>query len=290
METSRGDGGDGDVPWRRVAATPRLRRGYSVEIRAPPAGTQVARFTRFIKILKLAKLAKSGQLGHSVQWATSRTGLPPAFFEAAWLLSPTPRADTRAVVAFRGGGRSDAIPALPRRGTTPRRRGHSSGRRRFVFMVICHVFACGWALLGRETSGRVGDVECFLGEPGDDPNDPWFPIRKCTWHRDRAERFRLLNGRRRRGISTLWPRRRFAEDHYGRTRHPRRYQIGGLSFRHSGDTNGYLYTSCLYFTITTLSTVGYGDYSPNTLVEKALLPRGRDAAPRHDGNVRRSTE
>mmetsp|Transcript_18777 Transcript_18777/g.58651 ORF Transcript_18777/g.58651 Transcript_18777/m.58651 type:complete len:747 (+) Transcript_18777:211-2451(+) len=146
-------------------------------------GTQVARFTRFIKILKLAKLAKSGQLGHSVQWATSRTGLPPAFFEAAWLL--------------------------------------------FVFMVICHVFACGWALLGRETSSRVGDVECFLGEPGDDPNDPWFPIRKCTW-----------------------------------------YQIGGLSFRHSGDTNGYLYTTCLYFTITTLSTVGYGDYSPNTLVEK----------------------
>ena len=34
--------------------------------------------------------------------------------------------------------------------------------------------------------------------------------------------------------------------------------------------NSYLYTTCLYFTVTTLSTVGYGDYSPNTLSEKVF--------------------
>jgi len=42
-------------------------------------------------------------------------------------------------------------------------------------------------------------------------------------------------------------------------------QVHGL---HPHRGNWYLYITCLYWSVTTLSTVGYGDYTPNTTVEK----------------------
>ena len=35
------------------------------------------------------------------------------------------------------------------------------------------------------------------------------------------------------------------------------WQVSGIGYAGEGDTNAYIYTTCLYFTITTLSTVGY---------------------------------
>ena len=107
----------------------------------------------------------------------------------------------------------------------------------FAFCAVTHLFACIWKVLGSQTHECCSDADCCAGDAD--------PMRKCTW---------LQKG----CLGTNPPP---GDDDA---------LANDDDDKGKWAPNSYLYTTCLYFTVTTLSTVGYGDYSPNTLSEKVF--------------------
>ncbi|KAH8067251.1 hypothetical protein JL721_7656 [Aureococcus anophagefferens] len=88
-----------------------------------------------------------------------------------------------------------------------------------VSLVLAHLVACFWGLLGLRGGDGVDDDACYAGAA--------VPFRRCSW-----------------------------------------LQIAGLNREGDGDDNFDLYVTCLYWAITTISTVGFGDIHPNSPGEK----------------------
>ncbi|EGB05583.1 hypothetical protein AURANDRAFT_30644, partial [Aureococcus anophagefferens] len=88
-----------------------------------------------------------------------------------------------------------------------------------VSLVLAHLVACFWGLLGLRGGDGVDDDACYAGAA--------VPFRRCSW-----------------------------------------LQIAGLNREGEGDDNFDLYVTCLYWAITTISTVGFGDIHPNSPGEK----------------------